>query len=68
MTPLPIPGKPLSCVYPRGNDISAFAYWLRPNQAGLDDRAVCGPLIAGLAVSNPADGMGVRLLCLLCVV
>jgi hypothetical protein len=68
MSPLLIPVKSLSCIYPRGNDISAFAYWLRPNQAGLDGRAVCGRMIAGLAGSNPAVGMGVRLLCLLFVV
>ena len=29
---------------------------------------VCGRLITGIAVSNPAGGMGVRLLCLLCFV
>jgi hypothetical protein len=28
----------------------------------------CGRLTAGIADSNPADGMDVRLLCLLCVV
>lgn len=53
MSPLLILVKSLSYVYPRGNGISAFAYWLRPNQAALDGRAVCGCLIAGLAGSNP---------------
>ena len=32
------------------------------------DREVEGRLIAGIAGSNPAEGMNVRLLCLLCVV
>ena len=30
--------------------------------------SICGHLIAGIAVSNPAEDMDVRLLCLLCVV
>jgi hypothetical protein len=30
--------------------------------------SVCSRLIAGIAGSNPAEGMDVRLLCLMCVV
>ena len=28
----------------------------------------CGPSIAGIVGSNPAEGMDIRLLCLMCVV
>ena len=68
LSPLLIPVKSISCVYPRCNDISSFALLVKSEPTGLDDRAVCGLLVAGLAGSNPAEGMGVRLLCLLCVV
>ena len=36
--------------------------------AVLSKALVCGRLIAGIAGSNPAEGMDVRLLCLLCLV
>jgi len=68
VSPLLIPVKSISCVYPRGNEISPFALLVTSEPTDLDDRAVCGRLVTGLAGSNPAEGMGVRLLCLLCVV
>jgi hypothetical protein len=36
-------------------------------KADPDGRGVCGRLIAGVAGSNPSEVMGVRLLCLFCV-
>jgi hypothetical protein len=50
-----------------------FQYCLKvtnTNGYGADPggRAVCGRSIAVIADSNPAEGMGCRLLCLLCVV
>jgi hypothetical protein len=41
---------------------------LRPVPVAVCSKAlVCGCSVAGIAGSNPADGMDVRLLCLLCV-
>jgi hypothetical protein len=36
--------------------------------AVMSEAQVCSSLIAEVASSNPAEGMDVRLLCLLCVV
>jgi len=77
------PSLPLPCVIVRHHisngvynsepfvaNVNAIWYWWqKPIPVGVRCKAyVCGRLIPGIAASNPAEGMDVCFLCLLCVV
>jgi len=51
-------------------NVNTISYWQQqPIPVGLLSKAyVCGRLIPGIAASNPAEGMAVCVLCLLCAV
>jgi hypothetical protein len=51
------------------NVINGVCKFYSPIQEAVLSRVtVCDPLIAGITGSNRAEGMNIRLLCLLCVV